>query len=190
MDLETAVAEARARYPASATPADWNLTISHYRRMQLNENLQEAATRAYKAGGGTSIVSIAPEEEDEEETARKKRRICKNRAQAYDLWPGTRLIGSDSETKNIVNGALLDVTGVKDDEIKLRDIETKVEFTLTPEQVAKHTRLRWAVTYPAIQGRTLDGTVRLWDTASKHFTIEALYVGLSRAKEGSKVSVV
>ena len=94
-----------------------------------------------------------------------------------------------------MNGALLDVLAVKIDEgeevkVVLRDIETKVDFTLTPQQVAKHTRLRWAVTYPAIQGRTLDGTVRLWDTASKHFTIEALYVGLSRAKEGSKVSVV
>ena len=158
--------------------------------MQLNANLQEAATRAYKASGGTSIVRIDPEEEDEEETARKKRRICKNRAQAYDLWPGTRLIGATSETKYIVNGALLDVIAVDGDEIKLVDIETKVEFTLDCQQVAKHTRLRWAVTYPAIQGRTLDGTVRLWDADSKHFTIEALYVGLSRAKEGSKVSVV
>ena len=80
--------------------------------------------------------------------------------------------------------------GVGDDEVTLLDIETRVEFTLTPLQVAKHTRLRWAVTYPAIQGRTLDGTVRLWDTTSKHFTIEALYAGLSRAKEGCKVSVV
>ena len=134
------------------------------------------------------------DEEDQEETARKKRRICKNRAQPYDLWPGTRLIGSDSETKFIVNGALLDVLTVTNDEdeikVTLRDIETNVEFTLTPQQLAKHTRLRWAVTYPAIQGRTLDGTVRLWDADSKHFTIEALYVGLSRAKDGSKVSVV
>ena len=193
MDLGTAVAEARTRYPSTPTHADWNLTISHHRRMQLNANLQEAATRAYKASGGTSIVRIDPEEEDEEETARKKRRICKNRAQAYDLWPGTRLIGATSETKHIVNGALLDVMAVSNDEeikVTLKDIETNVEFTLTPEQVAKHTRLRWAVTYPAIQGRTLDGTVRLWDADSKHFTIEALYVGLSRAKDGSKVSVV
>jgi len=194
MDLGAAVEGARARHPvAPGTSADWNLTISHHRRMMLNHNLQEAATRAYKAAGGTSIVRIDPEEEDEEETARKKRRICKNRAQAYDLWPGTRLIGATSETKHIVNGALFDVTAVSNDEeikVTLKDIETNVEFTLTPEQVAKHTRLRWAVTYPAIQARTLDGTVRLWDSDSKHFTIEALYVGLSRAKDGSKVSVV
>lgn len=89
-----------------------------------------------------------------------------------------------------MDGALLDVIGVEEDEVKLRDIETKVEFTLTPQQVAKQNRLRWAVTHSAIQGRTLEGTVGLWDTDSKHFTIEAPYVGLSRAKEGCKVSVV
>ena len=131
-------------------------------------------------------------EEGEEEIALKKRRLCKNKAQAYDLWPGTRLIGSDNATTHIVNGALLDVLAVEGEEknVKLRDIETKVEFPLPPEQVAKHTRLRWAVTYPAIQGRTLEGTVRLWDTTSRHFSIEALYVGLSRAKAGCNVSVV
>jgi len=193
MDLETAIVDARARHPAApGTSADWNLTISHYRRMQLNEDLQEAATRAYKAGGGTAIVHIAPNEEGEEEMVLKKRRLCKNKAQAYDLWPGTRLIGSDNATTYIVNGALLDVLAVEGEEknVKLRDIETKVEFSLTPEQVAKHTRLRWAVTYPAIQGRTLEGTVKLWDTTSRHFSIEALYVGLSRAKAGCNVSVV
>ena len=89
-----------------------------------------------------------------------------------------------------MNGALLDVVSVEEDEVKLRDIETEVEFTLGCQQVAKHTRLRWALTYPAIQGRTLDGTVRLCDADSNHFTIEALYVGLSRAKDGSQVSVV
>ena len=57
-------------------------------------------------------------------------------------------------------------------------------------QVTKHTRLRWAVTYPAIQGRTLEGTVRLWDTDSRHFTLAALYIGASRATDGSLVSVV
>ena len=69
------------------------------------------------------------------------------------------------------------------------DIETKEKFKLKLEQAAKHTRLRWAVTYPAVQGRTLDGTVRLWDLQSKHFTLEALYIGVSRARHGELVSI-
>ena len=105
-------------------------------------------------------------------------------------WPGTGLIGSDNEHKNVVNGALLDVVGVDGDDVQIRDIETEEEFPMSAAQVAKHTRLRWAVTYPAVQGRTLKGTVRLWDTNSKHFTLEALYIGVSRATNGSLVTVV
>ena len=83
----------------------------------------------------------------------------------------------------------MDVIGVDGEDVQLRDIETDEEFTMSSAQVAKHTRLRWAVTYPAVQGRTLKGTVRLWDAGSKHFTLEALYIGVSRATGGHLVSV-
>ena len=63
------------------------------------------------------------------------------------------------------------------------------EVTLTPEQTAKHCRLSWAVTFPSIQGRTLTGTVSVWDLDSKNFTVRHLYVGISRATHGSNVRV-
>ena len=113
----------------------------------------------------------------------------RNVPQAFDIWPGTCLIGADNETKNIVNGALLEVLDIESNTLRILDIETKEEFKLKLEQIAKHTKLRWAVTYPAVQGRTLDGTVRLWDLESKHFTLEALYIGVSRARHGSLVSI-
>ncbi len=189
MDLESAKAAARARHGAGVGSAQWNLVKSHYRRMQLNDTLQTAATRAYLAAGGADLVRVV--EEEEEERKKKRRRVSLNRAQPYDLWPGTRLIGSDNENTHIVNGALLDVTGVDVDRgvVRLCDVERKVEFELTAEQVAKHTRLRWAVTYPTMQGRTTDETVRLWDLDSRHFTLEDLYIGVSRVSRGENVSV-
>jgi len=188
MDLGVALDEARGRFMVDDQPADWNLVISHHRRVKLNTELQAAATRAYVANWGKDKV-VDIEVDDEGET-KSKRRVTRNRAQSYTLWPGTRLIGSDNEHKNVVNGALLDVVGLDGDEVQIKDLETKEEFPMSVAQVAKHTRLRWAVTYPAIQGRTLEGTVRLWDTTSRHFTLEALYIGVSRATAGSLVSVV
>ena len=189
MDLESAKAAARARHGAART-AQWNLVKSHYRRVQLNDTLQAAATRAYRAAGGTDLLRT--DEEDDDDGKKKKRRVSLNRAQPYDVWPGTRLIGSDNENTHIVNGALLDVTEVDGElsVVRLCDVEREAAFELTTEQVAKHTRLRWAVTYPTMQGRTTDETVRLWDLDSRHFTLEDLYIGVSRVSRGENVSVV
>ena len=88
--------------------------------------------------------------------------------------------------KAIRNGELFDVSGVG---INLTLCNARGEISLTPEQVAKHCRLCWAVTYPSIQGRTLTGTVWVWDLDSKHFTAQHLYVGIYRATHGSKVRV-
>ena len=185
LNLEDALADARSRFP-EAGDADWNLCISHWRRMRINDALQAKATCEYKAEGGTEIKRI---EIDEDEDESKKKRVSKNRGQSYDIWPGTRLIGSDNEHKSVVNGALLDVIEFDGEEARVRDIETDEEFNMTLAAIAKHTRLRWAVTYPACQGRTLQGTVKLWDCDSKHFTREALYIGVSRATDGSLVSI-
>ena len=143
----------------------------------------DSAESKIKAAKDAASVEVKKDE-------KAKKRVSKNLAQSYDLWPGTRLIGSDNEHKHVVNGALLDVIGVDGDDVQIRDIETEEEFPMSIAQIAKHTRLRWAVTYPAVQGRTLKGTVRLWDTASKHFALEALYIGVSRATSGHLVSVV
>jgi hypothetical protein len=186
MTLQVAKEEARARLPSNGKDADWNLVISHYRRIKINDALQKAATQAYKGGGGapSKIVHIKPEAE-----TKNGRRLMRNVPQAFDCWPGTRLIGADNEHKHVVNGAILEVLDTDSKGARIRDKETEEEFTMNVEQLTKHTRLSWAVTYPAVQGRTLDGTVRLWDVDSKHFTLEALYIGVSRARHGSLVSI-
>jgi len=126
VDLETAKYDARVRLPVTAQNADWNLVISHWRRMKLNDELQKKATEAYKREGGTDIIRIEVEEDDETKKAAKTQ--SKNRGQDYDLWPGTRLIGSDNETKHVVNGAILEVIGVDGDTVQIPDIESKEEF--------------------------------------------------------------
>jgi len=184
MTLQEAKEEARSRSPLNGAPADWNLVISHYRRIKLNDLLQKAATQAYKTKGGHNIVHIEPDKPKTE-----TRCLMRNVPQAFDCWRGTRLIGADNEHEEVVNGALLEVMDIDSKGALIRDRETKKEFSMSIAQIAKHTRLCWAVTYPAVQGRTLDGTVRLWDVDSKHFTLEALYIGVSRATHGSLVSL-
>ena len=192
MTLQEAKESARARLHGvpgeRRTDADWNLVISHYRRVKLNDILQKAATQIYKTKGGQTIVHIEPPETSLPQ-GRRSTRGLRNVPQAFDCWPGTRLIGADNEHKDVVNGALLEVLDIDSKGALVRDKETEQEFSMSHAQIAKHTRLCWAITYPAVQGRTLDGTVRLWDVESKHFTLEALYIGVSRVRHGSLVSL-
>ena len=58
---------------------------------------------------------------------------------------------------------------------------------MSVSSLVKHTRLRHALTLRSVQGRTLSGTVALYDINSKHFTPTHLYVGLSRATDGRTV---
>ena len=67
--------------------------------------------------------------------------------------------------------------------------ENGLQFYLTAEQVARHTRLAWTLTYPAVQGRTFQGSVGIWDLDSRHFTTRHLYVGVSRATDGALVGI-
>ena len=113
--------------------------------------------------------------------------IPKYSDEAYSCCVGTRLMGCNNSHKAIRNGELFEVTDISLTTITLRN--ERGEISLTPQQLAKHCRLCWAVTYPSIQGRTLDGTVSVWDLDSKHFTARHLYVGVSRATHGSKVRV-
>ena len=163
LPLEDAKRLARERFPAKGD-CDWNIVISHSRRHRINRDRQKSFCE------GKETVSI-PKYSDP----------------AFKCCVGTRLLGSNNSYKAIHNGGLYHVTALGEG-IHLED-EHGVKFIVTAEQVAKHLRLSWAVTYPAIQGRTLQGTVGVWDADSKHFSCKHLYVGVSRATYGSKVSV-
>ena len=62
------------------------------------------------------------------------------------------------------------------------------EWTLPA--LAKHTRLRWALTLCSVQGRSLAGTIAIHDVQNRHFGPTHLYVALSRARDGGDVWLV
>ena len=62
--------------------------------------------------------------------------------------------------------------------------------SLTVEQIKLWLRLSYAQTYASCQGTEFTGSLRLHCTDSPRFTRKHLFVGLSRAKDASLVSVV
>ena len=59
------------------------------------------------------------------------------------------------------------------------------EIALSHEEASRFLRLRYAVCYFTIQGRTLrDQHILLLDGRSRHFTVRNLIVGLSRVTAG------
>ncbi len=101
---------------------------------------------------------------------------------------GTRLISANTVGKS-VNGAFLLVLGITPEGISLQDEDTKECFEASVEQIAKHTKLRWALTLCAVQGKSIDGTIAIHDVRIVHFKIKHLYVALSRATDGANVSI-
>jgi hypothetical protein len=154
--LAEVLAEARLRFRLPC-PARHNLCISHRRRVQLNKAGNERERRAHKA------VLI------------KAGQNSKVAGQNMWLWPGIELLGS-AGSRRIRNGVLYTVTAVDHDSVTLGDIQ------LSHAQAAASLRLSYARTYASIQGTEFDGTVALWDTEARHFTMRHLFVALSRAK--------
>ena len=86
-----------------------------------------------------------------------------------------------------VNQARYVVTGITDEKITLRDELTKNEFATTPLEIASSSRLAWACTYNATQGRTEEDTVILHDLDSCFLTRAHLFVGVSRVTNGGNI---
>ena len=100
---------------------------------------------------------------------------------------GTKLVGCTNSYPGVVNGSFLSVRAFDRRKITLEDEELGGEIQMSHTQLARHCRLRHAITLMSAQGRTLRGTIALHDVSSEHFTKTHLYVGLSRATEGGNV---
>ena len=166
--VREALAAARARYPARAEGAcTWNITMSNWRRKKINEKMQRRAAEAVPEAAKALIEGEGVEV-------------------PYHLFAGTRLIGSNTVGK-FVNGAFLVVLELGSETARLQDEDTQEEFEVRLEQIAKHCRLRWALTLCSVQGRSLRGTIMIHDTESCFFSSTHLYVALSRAVDGGSV---
>ena len=108
--------------------ADWNLTLSNHKRRRINSEMQHEAAAAT---------------ED---------RVWIDSETLFWCFAGTRLIGFNCTLRGIVNGAFLLVKRVSPEGVWLQDEDTGEELEVSAAQVAKHTRLRWALTLTSVQG--------------------------------------
>jgi hypothetical protein len=100
------------------------------------------------------------------------------------------LLGAtQSRKKGIRNGLFYRVDAIDlESECVSLDRED-VKYHLTFKDVAAFLRPSFTRTYASIQGDEVAGSLKLWDTTSKFFTMKHLYVGLSRARDSTKVCV-
>ncbi len=161
LDLSTVLAEARARFCLQG-PAQYNLCVSHRKRIQLNREANERERRGHPA----VLVRAAPNA----------------RAQDMWVWPGLRLLGCAGH-RRIRNGVLYEVEAVGDDFL------TVGEGRLTFPQAIASLRLAYAQTYASCQGTEFSGSLALWDTTNRHFSRRHLFVALSRAKRAEDICV-
>ena len=107
------------------------------------------------------------------------------------IWPGITLLACcQNEKKSLRNGVVYTVESWSDEHVIVSPTSVGGEISLTFEQVKMWLRLSYAQTYASCQGSEFNGSLRLHCTDSPRFTRKHLFVGLSRAKEASLVSVV
>ena len=182
MPLEAAKALCRTTFAPSSGPvhlqAETHLVLSHRRRTKLNALCQTEAVKRYRATNPSGLVVRI---EAGEETGL-------NQQQDFELCVGTKLIGANNDLKSVVNGGFMTVGVVRADDCDVVD-EFGSAFTLSYAQVARCSRLAWAITVTSSQSREFDGKVCLWDLGSKHYSKAHLYVAATRVKHGSLLIV-
>ena len=95
----------------------------------------------------------------------------------------------ETSKHGLYNSQLLDVVSWNPQLVVARCVESGAEHTLSHEFVAGRTRLGYCFTIASAQGRTLEGSVAVWDTRHPRFTHRHLVTCLSRGREASKVSI-
>jgi hypothetical protein len=172
LGLQEALIQARERFNYQGV-CENNFVLSHRRRIRINREV--AMKLAPKEG--TLILPAQP---------RKGEQLSQ---QSMMVWVGCTLLGCcQSIKKGIRNGLRYEVLKIEEEYVILR--RDSQEFRLTQDEVKLYTRMAWARTMASIQGDEVTGSLRIWDTQSRHFTLRHLYVCLSRARDASLVSVI
>ena len=73
--------------------------------------------------------------------------------------------------------------------LKDEELPEMAEFEVSILNLAKHTKLRHALTLTSVQGLSLSGTIMIHDAANVNFRQNHTYVGLSRSTDARAVSV-
>ena len=106
------------------------------------------------------------------------------------IWDGIELLGCTHATrKGIRNNVMYRVVEVGEDVTVARIGNDSELISLTFTQVGALLRLSYAQTYASCQGTEFDGSLRLYDTTNKHFTMRHLFVALSRSKRKDMIDI-
>ena len=178
LDLPTALAAARERYPARGDAFDGTtLCVDHRCRVMVNERVNR---RTAPAGYITLPAGEAI-------------KGCANLPQDMRIWVGIVLVavGQDKELKN---GLRFQVVELSAEQLTLRGVDDNgtllgIPFVIPAERAAQCLRLTHCLCYFSVQARTIKGPLRLAQTGHPYFTIRHLIVGCGRAPEGSVVEV-
>ena len=165
-DLAEALADAMERFPQTEREADWVLVLSHRKRMALNRQMNQR-----KKTADALFFRHRP----------VQGQATGNQPQSMWLWPGLTLVGAGGPCPK---GIMVEVVSLTEDQVTLSN-----GATLDRERICKCTRLAHCLCYASVQGLTLPGVVKLWDTASPLLTLRHLYVGISRATGAQNVEV-
>ena len=87
------------------------------------------------------------------------------------------------------NNVLYTVRHLTEELVYLSAPHTEELLPLPYAQVSELLRLSYAQTYASCQGKEFEGSLRLHDTQSKHFTRRHLFVALSRAKRAEQIDI-
>ena len=105
------------------------------------------------------------------------------------IGPGIELLGCSRSSRKVRNNVLYTVRQLTEELVYLSAPHTEELLPLQYAQVAELLRLSYAQTYASCQGTEFEGSLRLHDTQSKHFTRRHLFVALSRAKRADQIDV-
>ncbi|CAE8607610.1 unnamed protein product, partial [Polarella glacialis] len=148
-DLRESVEEARRLFPATDLQANFTLTMSHKRRVQVNR----FQNQLQKPESAIFIRAPAPTR-------------AGNQPQSMWLWDGLQLIGAGGRC---LKGLFFTVQSVTEDSVLLEG------QTLTHQEAVRSLRLSYGLTFASCQGLTLPGRVGL-ETESPNMTLRHLYL--------------
>ena len=170
--LADVLAEARATFRFEGH-ARHNLCISHRTRVRLNAQ----CNRHFAEGKDTVLVRAKA----------AKGQLCA--AQSMLIWQGIDLLGCSRNSRKVKNNVLYTVRQLTEDLVYLSALHTEEPLALPYAQVAELLRLSYGQTYASCQGTEFEGTLRLHDTQSRHYTRRHLFVALSRAKRAEQIDI-
>jgi hypothetical protein len=168
MPFENVVTAARRAFPRTREEPRYTLCLTHRLRMQVNARMNLAESRSHPEA--VLIKASA-------------RPLDLNKPQDFWCFPGQQLIGCARQGV-IKNGCFYEVAEVTEEKVWLVG-----GVELTVELAGRTLRLTHALTQAGCQGLTLQGRVRIMETASSRFTRRHLYVCLSRATAFNLVEV-